>query len=308
MSGVLRSYISGKLPIHGDFVRVKMPGEEGATVDRWVEEGLQRAREELGRKFDATFMDSAPFRFLYFDLGSRSGVVGTCRPSRDAHGRHYPVVVGYTLSPSSEWGPDQWPLALAAPLAAAESLLDEGVEDLESLHEGLAALEGPPDPGAAARAWQGGLATRRAADLWQGMPGGQAAGRAVLSALRQLLGESYPPRFLLRLPAGQDADATLWLALVSLWSPPGTLPVFAAWPAAGLRGAGPNGCRIVLDDLKAVYLPGILWPGRPSPVAHDLAVGADRLPPSPGHAGPAATGATLLDILRELRHSHRAAP
>lgn len=301
MTEPLQPFVFGKLPLHGDFLRVVRPGAEGDAVDQWIAGGIERMHTDYGEDFSEVFGELVPMRFLYCDPTSRSGVVGILHPSRDAAGRQYPVVMGFTLPAGFDAGPDQWPLLLEQQLDELAALVGEdGPEDLEGLQTRLQELARPANPTEGALHWQSGLAGRRSAALWHGVSG-SGGGGAVLEGFRTVLEDAYPPRFLVRLPAGGAADACLWLSLLAMWSPAGTGPVFAGWPAQQ-GDAVATGLRLVLDGLRPRYLSPALLPGRSSPVAYDAAEAAKQ-----GTLGQDARGAvpggggSLLDLLREVR-------
>jgi type VI secretion system ImpM family protein len=305
VSDRLEPFVFGKLPIHGDFLRVVRPGPEGEALDRWIAEGLERAHEELGAAFDAEFASARPLRFVARDENTRRGVVGVWRPSRDAAGRRYPVVAGFTLPSGLDGGMDQWPLGLTDDLARLETLLVDGaVSDLDQLGRELRGLDRSYDEGGSARAWQAGLVGRSIGALFGTSTSPCQLAADAIARLAEAVGSHYPPRYVLRAPGASEADASLWLALVGMRIPRGSSPRFACWPAPGVeRGPadreGVGGFAVVLDVLRPRYVPALLWPERRSDVAFDVTgrVGSrpktDRLPCS--------DSGSLLDVLRAVR-------
>ena len=55
----------GKLPLHGDFVRLNHAQcPELVAIDRWLLEGMERAYADRGRGFEAELRGLSPLRVL----------------------------------------------------------------------------------------------------------------------------------------------------------------------------------------------------------------------------------------------------
>jgi len=94
----------GKLFTLGDFVDRRLPRDLTEAFDRWLQAGLAASREQLGADWLDAYMNSPIWRFgLGPGIGGPQAWAGVLMPSVDKVGRQYPLI-------------------LAAPLAAAEDL------------------------------------------------------------------------------------------------------------------------------------------------------------------------------------------
>ncbi|MFQ5587554.1 MAG: type VI secretion system-associated protein TagF [Nitrospiria bacterium] len=80
----------GKLPIHSDFIRFQVIGNEIRMLDQWVQEGIYYAKARLGQKWKETFHNAETWSFLFRPAASPSFLIGVFCPSRDRSGRSYP--------------------------------------------------------------------------------------------------------------------------------------------------------------------------------------------------------------------------
>lgn len=83
----------GKLPTHGDFVRLRAATPAGRVFDEWVQKGLYQARHQRRRELEAVYDDAAAIRFVFNTRGRTSPLLGVMKPSRDQSGRTYPFTV-----------------------------------------------------------------------------------------------------------------------------------------------------------------------------------------------------------------------
>lgn len=136
----------GKLPNVGDFVSRRLPDGFIQEWDRWLEQGLALAREELGAAWLAGYL-VAPIRRFWLAPGvlGQPGWAGLMMPSVDHVGRHFPLTIVLPMK------------TLAAALAACDwfrsiDLLARQVLDvdftIDDLEQGLAQLA-KPDAGTA---------------------------------------------------------------------------------------------------------------------------------------------------------------
>jgi len=79
----------GKIPTHGDFVRVRAGTDALQQFDDWVQSGVRRVRE--GPSGSTPAREEAPIRRFVF--GSGAVLVGVLRASCDEQGRRYPFAV-----------------------------------------------------------------------------------------------------------------------------------------------------------------------------------------------------------------------
>ncbi len=96
-----RAILFGKLPSHGDFVARGLAAEPRAAWDAWASDGLLRARERLGERFEEQHDAAPPWRFIggpgVFGPGWRAGAIA---PSIDSAGRRFVILLAAAdLSP-----------------------------------------------------------------------------------------------------------------------------------------------------------------------------------------------------------------
>ncbi|MDO1583096.1 type VI secretion system-associated protein TagF [Rhizobium oryzicola] len=84
----------GKLPSHGDFVSWGLAADLERQVQDWLQAGLKEAREQLGERWEASFKDMPPWRFIIEPgLWSAGALAGAVLPSCDRVGRNFPLVI-----------------------------------------------------------------------------------------------------------------------------------------------------------------------------------------------------------------------
>jgi type VI secretion system protein ImpM len=91
----------GKVSMQGDFVARRLPPEFIGTWDRWLQQGLQKSREQLGPAWLDTYLTSPVWRFaLAPELCGSDAWAGVLMPSVDRVGRHFPLTVCAPLQSS----------------------------------------------------------------------------------------------------------------------------------------------------------------------------------------------------------------
>jgi len=83
----------GKIPTHGDFVRIRAGTDALQGFDDWVRSGVRRLRK--GPPTSTPVREDAPIRRFVF--GTEAVLVGVVRASRDEQGRRYPFAVVHEL-------------------------------------------------------------------------------------------------------------------------------------------------------------------------------------------------------------------
>ena len=84
----------GKLPSQGDFVGRRLPWDFNEAWDLWLQDGVRRAREQLGAGWLTAYLSAPVWRFhLRPGLIGDTGWVGLWFASVDRVGRHFPLVV-----------------------------------------------------------------------------------------------------------------------------------------------------------------------------------------------------------------------
>lgn len=82
----------GKLPTHGDFVRVNGGGAALRAFDAWLQQGLFQARMRDRRGFAGRFAAMPTTCFMFTPDGPVGTLLGVMAPSRDRVGRSYPFL------------------------------------------------------------------------------------------------------------------------------------------------------------------------------------------------------------------------
>lgn len=130
----------GKMPRHGDFVRLGLPAEFVTPWDAWASAAIAEARAVLSPEaWEAGWTAASPWRFrLAPGLCGAWPWAGIVATSEDMVGRRFPLTVATLLADPDP--PDEpWYDAAEAALLAARA----GEMDAEGL---MAALPPPPLP------------------------------------------------------------------------------------------------------------------------------------------------------------------
>jgi type VI secretion system ImpM family protein len=263
--------VFGKTPRMGDFLRVGSGGPAGEALEQWVEQGLGLAEAKRGGAWPGIYSSGATYAFVFRPPRASAGkeaLVGVIKPSVDAVGRRFPLVVYAPAMPraSVPW-PHMLPIALGDFYDAAATLLMEA-DSVTGIADMQAALRrvSPPnlaDADRSAQEYEAWAATTPLAQAWNVVYGGDQAmsvPRAVHTiseAVAPFRGEEAPATKLgLRLPLGPGgvAAASFWLDTVRRLarSPAEVRTCFWCFDGA-------SGCAIVqLGDTPASTL-GELW-------------------------------------------------
>jgi type VI secretion system ImpM family protein len=141
--------VFGKTPRMGDFLRVGSGGPAGETLEQWIEQGLAFAEAKRGRDWPAIYAAGATYAFIFRPPRAsnvRDTLVGVIKPSVDAVGRRFPLVIYAPALPraSLPW-PHVLPMALGDFFDAAATLLleSEGVTGIADMQAALRAVPMP---------------------------------------------------------------------------------------------------------------------------------------------------------------------
>lgn len=84
----------GKMPSLGDFFRIEIAQSFVDPWDRWLQQGLVRARADLADRWQACYTSAPIWRFsLTAGLAGPVGAIGVLMPSVDRVGRQFPLTV-----------------------------------------------------------------------------------------------------------------------------------------------------------------------------------------------------------------------
>lgn len=285
MAATIPTHGLGKVPVHGDFVRLSAGVPELAAVDRWLQEGLPLAMQALGRDFDTAFDAAAPRRVL------TGAFVGIWRRSRDRVGRRFPLVLGHRMPAPVDAG------SCAGLVRGFGAQADRLVALGAGVHADLTAFQravqqsawcpnagAPPADGAGLDGFWGSVLG--AAD--------SAARRALLLfETEEVVRAAAPGRFVVRLPAATDADVAVWMDLLATWRAGLPMPGFAAWGGGSLS--------LLWESLLPKYFEPMFWPTRENvnayDLGHDRAVAVERQAKADARfAAVAGSGVTLADL------------
>ena len=112
----------GKVPTHGDFLRVRSDGDLARAFDEWMQQGLYAMKTRAGDRFQSTYDSGRPFGFCFQNADAERMLVGVLRPSRDRVGRRYPLVIARESDTSTRTDLTRLPVNHAAFLVAAHEL------------------------------------------------------------------------------------------------------------------------------------------------------------------------------------------
>jgi type VI secretion system ImpM family protein len=229
-SGRSQVVVFGKTPRMGDFLRVGSGGPAGELLEQWIEQGLAFAEARRGREWPAIYGAGATYAFVFRPPRAsnvRETLVGVIKPSVDAVGRRFPLVVYAQALPraSAPW-PHVLPMALGDFFDAAATLL-LGADEVSGIADMQAALRAVPMPVVTeaernAQEYEAWATSTPIGHAWSVVYGGDelSAPRAVHTiseAIAPFRGqEGAATKLGLRLPLGPGgvAAATFWLDTV----------------------------------------------------------------------------------------------
>lgn len=220
----------GKIPKMGDFLRVGQVGRGGESLHDWIEQGMASAEGKRGAAWATAYAAGAPWAFLFRPPPSANApeaLVGVMKPSVDAVGRKFPLVV---FAPALPRPVAPWPHVLpmvfgdfldaAATVLLASDSLTSAADMQNALRSVPAPVIGDAEP--TAREYEAWTAATPLQHAWAVIYGGsgEAAHRAIhtiVEAVAPFRGEVAPQTKLsLRLPlgAGGAAACALWIDIV----------------------------------------------------------------------------------------------
>ena len=128
----------GKIPAHGDFVRIRAGEAVELGFDGWLEDAVGAlARAGAG-------LPELPVRFVFRPAGARRSLVGVLGPSADRVGRVFPLAVFCSVDSFTSAAFPSLPLGCAAFFDSADRLLAQGATaSVADLGEGVRALTAP---------------------------------------------------------------------------------------------------------------------------------------------------------------------
>ncbi len=296
----------GKIPGHGDFVRLNASGAGLRALDEWLQEGMYAARGRTGAA------DGAQYGFVFSRQGVGVPLIGVMQMSRDRVGRAYPFLCATEVAePGIAAG--ELPERLRSFISKAGNLVGDAVSggvdyrDLQNevfgRYLGAQNGSGKDQPGG----------PMRPADLFSELWGTFEDGRKYmlfknLLAVMMPLGGHVPPGFTLGLrfplPSSPAEALPFWLRLCTVLSGVGG-PGSFFWTEKA-EGRTPF-LMVFPGKISSRTLPSILSDGVSSELICDLvrmgdgnaARAALELPPALGRVLE-DEHATLDDVLRSL--------
>ncbi len=221
----------GKTPKMGDFLRVGSAGRVGESFDDWIQQGMAVAEAKRGAAWAPAYSSGELWAFIYRaprGVNIREGLVGVMKPSVDAVGRRFPLVISAAaLSQCVVPWPHVLPMGFGEFLDRAATVLLEsdsitGVAEMQN-----ALLRIPePTPGDAqpsAHEYEAWAASTPLLNAWAVIygPGDYVspprAIHTIGEALAPFRGEEAPnTKLSLRLPlgAGGVAAAAFWIDVI----------------------------------------------------------------------------------------------
>jgi type VI secretion system protein ImpM len=84
----------GKIPAHGDFIRLGLPRDFIDCWDAWISLMLTTSRDTLGQNWLATWLEAPIWRFaLAPGVCGAGAAIGAWMPSVDRVGRYFPLTI-----------------------------------------------------------------------------------------------------------------------------------------------------------------------------------------------------------------------
>jgi type VI secretion system protein ImpM len=261
MAGLTSTALAfGKIPAHGDFLRLGARNTTVDALDRWLQEGLAELKRQRGNLRDEDEA-ATPIHFVFAMPSAPEVLVGALVMSRDRVGRRYPLLVARAIQKRFLDPQDVplWPVVWRELFAASAALAAEAAASLDGARlaerlDGLPPVTAPSE-GALLRDHLRALSAQPAAEFWESLWGDAESPNkyAVVSRLLEAIrpgARATVPAFGLSFPlAGlgtTPASEAVWLAAVWRVLPRLTeLPVLA-WPT------GPHGGRLLVFPAGAM--------------------------------------------------------
>jgi type VI secretion system ImpM family protein len=307
----------GKIPSLAEFVRAGPKSPQAAAFEDWVVSAVEWSAGRRGDRWK-TLQESAPLQsFVCRCAGDNGGVIaGVMRPSRDAVGRRFPLLIA-ALVPGSALSsaPHLTPLALEEFFARARSLLATvaGSRSASELQDSILRLS-PPDLSrldALAADYQSWADHALAWDVFEQAFGEMPIDRAehalhtIVDATAPFRGQEAPPTALsVRVPLAGDSPqhVSFWLDVICRAS--GWKQTVPGW----FSGAGAQGWSVLaqLGDRPHASLLADVWiPDAGSDQVCDLVAhpsAASFLTPLPTGLADAIADpeSSMADLLRQL--------
>lgn len=253
----------GKLPLHGDFIRLNAAGAEVHELDHWIQEGIVQGYNELDSRWDSTF-DAAPAaRFIYVSPRGQKTMAGLFRASVDRAGRRFPFLI-YTLIDNAVISKDIGLLALAIrPFLDRANEMVEFSKSAANLNMYLTSFEGlrfTPDLGEARRNFARFVLARTGGETWTATFGSATDDRrySAVQAIAEGSDMRQGQSMSLRIPLVEpEAEAAFWIELARRLSRDGRAPTLAMWNEAA--GEVQPRLHLAFGDLKTrSFLPFVL--------------------------------------------------
>jgi type VI secretion system protein ImpM len=278
----------GKLPLHGDFIRLNAAGPEVYELDHWIQEGIVQGYNELDSRWDSTFDAAPPARFIYVSPRGQKVLAGLFRPSVDRAGRRFPFLI-YALIDATAISKDVGllPFAMQPFLARANELVSfaGSAANLNMYLSSFESLRLALDLGEARRNFARFVLARTSGETWTASFGAATDDRrySAMQAISEGADMRQGQSLMVRIPLVEpEPEAAFWIELARRLSKDGRAPTLAMWnEASGSEGGIATQPRLHLafGDLKArSFLPFVL-PQRQSAELLDFGSEAAR-----GHA------------------------
>jgi len=289
----------GKLPLHGDFIKINAGGPELGWLDGWLGEGLVRAGDQHGESWAAAF-DAAPALRFVRNLDGKTFLTGVLACSQDRVGRRFPCAIYWAVNDRyARKHPAALPLLLSDSLDRAETLLTSGSAglDLDGFRNELAELASAGDPKAAQGQLDALIKQSSSSALWEGLE--PAAASLLLHNAVGLLAPAASPTFALGFPAPPSTGlAAFWLHAAAELRGRAGFPPLAIWSSAGLR--------MILREPTAAHfvasvLPSLDADGTCQLASEGLELDSLRSKAEARFGAVVQRGGTLKDLLAALR-------
>lgn len=263
----------GKLPLHGDFIRYNAASAEVRELDTWIQEGIYQGYQVLDSKWDSTFDNAPPARFIYCSPRSQRLLAGLFKPSVDKAGRRYPFLV-FTVIESGALGNDTaylpWamePFLLKATELAAWS---DSAIDLKTFLSSFESLRFELDLIEARKSFAKYVLSHAVGDYWAANFGSAEDDRryAAVQLTSWAADLRNPESSALTFPVSEpEPEAAFWIELSRRLGGGNHLPTLAYWsePAGGAVRM-----NLAFGALRPAYFLPFVLPGHRSGEVTDL--------------------------------------